>query len=62
MKRTEIEHLISRLARSQGSWSRTWVAMNEMKVNNPTLYDKFMSGLEQKDFKDMIDLILYFEN
>ena len=62
MTKFEIEHIISYLARSQGSWSRTWSAMLQMRHDTPVLYDKFMESLIKKDFKDAVDLILYFEN
>lgn len=61
MTREEILDTIKSLSHSQGFYQRIYDAMEELKQNDPEQYELFMKNLEAQDFKDEVDLVLFFE-
>ena len=61
MNREQIMEVIRQLAHSQGSYGRFYRALCEMRDNEPERFDKAMAMLEEKKFKDIVDLVLYLE-
>lgn len=61
MNREQILKTISGLAKSQGFYGRLLMNLADLKSNDPEKYEKAMSELEAKNFKDELELILYFE-
>lgn len=61
MKREQILKTIAGLARSQGFYGRLLMILSNLKSNDPEKYEKAMSELEAKNFKDELELILYLE-
>ena len=61
MKRKEILETIRRLAESQGFYGRLYQNLVDLREESLGKYDKFMEILEKENFKDSVDLILYFE-
>jgi len=61
MKRQQIIDTIKDLAKSQGLYGRILVGMRELEELDPEAYEKNMQFLEEQNFKDAVDLVLYFE-
>ena len=61
MNREQIMEAIKQLAQSQGTYSRFYRDLCEMREEDPERFDKAMTMLEEKKFKDIVDLILYLE-
>lgn len=61
MNRLEIMETFAMLARSQGSYTRMYNALREMEADQPDDYDQLMTQLEEENFKDAVDLIMYVE-
>lgn len=61
MNREQIMEAIRQLAHSQGSYTRFYRDLCEMRENEPERFDKAMTMLEEKKFKDTVDLVLYLE-
>ena len=57
MSKKEILNTIEKLSHSQGSYTR----LNQFLNENTTESEEFLNLLESKNFKDPVDLILYFE-
>ena len=62
MNREQIMETIRQLANSQGSYGRFYRALCEMRDNEPDRFDKAMTMLEEKNFKDAVDLVMYLES
>ena len=62
MNREQIMEAIRQLAHSQGSYTRFYRDLCEMREEDPERFDKAMSMLEEKNFTDTVDLILYLES
>lgn len=62
MNREQIMEAIRQLAHSQGSYSRFYRDLCEMRDNEPERFDKAMTMLEEKNFKDTVDLVMYLES
>lgn len=58
MKAEQIMNCFRDLAKSQGFYGRI---LNQIK-ENPVAGDKFLKELEEQNFKDEVDLILYLES
>lgn len=58
MKRDEILENIKLLAKSQGYYGRLLETLETMEQES---YNNIMDKLEQENFKDVIDLVMYFE-
>ena len=61
MNREQIMEAIKQLAQSQGNYSRFYRDLCEMRENEPERFNKAMTILEEKKFKDIVDLVLYLE-
>ena len=61
MKRQQIIDTIKELAKSQGLYGRILAGMRELEELDPETYEKNMQFLEEQNFKDAVDLVLYFE-
>lgn len=62
MNRDQIMEAIRQLAHSQGSYTRFYRDLCEMRENEPERFDKAMTMLEEKNFTDTVDLVLYLES
>lgn len=58
MKREEIKALLRSLARSQGVYGRL---LRDIESLDKVDQEDFWSDLEEQNFKDELDVILYFE-
>lgn len=61
MTRKEIMKTFAMLARSQGSYTRLYNSLRELEADQPDDYDTLMIQLEEENFKDAVDLIMYVE-
>ena len=62
MNRKQIMEAIRQLAHSQGFYSRLYRDLCEMQEEDPDRFDEAMTMLEEKDFKDAVDLVMYLES
>lgn len=62
MNREQIMEAIKQLAQCQGSYSRFYRDLCEMREEDPDRFDKAMTMLEEKNFKDTVDLVMYLES
>lgn len=62
MNREQIMEAIKQLAHSQGSYGRFYRDLCEMREEDPDRFDKAMTMLEEKNFKDAVDLVMYLES
>lgn len=58
MNKNQIYNTIVSLAKSQGYYSNLLEAMDANLDNK----EEFLNALEEKEFKDTVDLILYLES
>lgn len=58
VSRTEILDAIRTLAMSQGWYGRFLEAIESLEGDE---YEEVMTTLEEQDFKDMVDLVMYLE-
>ena len=61
MNMNQILSTIKELANSQGFYGRMYHNIMELKQNSPSDYDLLVEELEGQNFKDAVDMILYFE-
>ncbi|NCC80491.1 MAG: hypothetical protein EOM07_12915 [Clostridia bacterium] len=61
MTRKEILETIEMLSRSQGFYGRLLRDLEIMRENDPYPYEAFMKELENEEFRDPVDMVLYFE-
>lgn len=62
MNRDEIMAAIKMLASSQGFYSRMYSSLCEMRDNDPDEFDRNMSILEELNFGDAVDMVMFFES
>ena len=62
MKRNQILSVIKSLASSQGFYSKLYRSLKDAEVNNFDAYDSYLSLLEEQNFGDAVDLILFLES
>lgn len=62
MNREQILACIDELSKSKGFYSRLKNALNTGREEMPNEYEKFMRELEEQNFKDAVDLVLYLES
>lgn len=62
MNREQIMEAIRQLAYSQGSYGRFYRDLCEMREEDPDRFDEAMTMLEDENFKDAVDLIMYLES
>lgn len=61
MNRNEILTAIAELAYSQGFYGRLLNNLLEMRENDPDTFDVTMTMLEEQNFGDRLDMVLFFE-
>ena len=61
MKRAQILETIKQLAKSQGFYGRLLYNLESAESYNPESYEEFMTELENKNFSDAVDLVIYLE-
>ncbi len=61
MNRLEIMKTFETLAYSQGYYARLYNALRGMEAYQPYDYDQIMTQLEEENFKDAVDLVMYVE-
>ena len=61
MKRDDILNVFAELAQSQGFYGRLLRDLREMEECDPDSYEEVMTQLEEQNFHDALDLILYIE-
>lgn len=57
----QIMDTIRNLAQSQGSYGRLLARITEMRLENPEGYEELKKELEEQNFKDAVDIVMYFE-
>lgn len=62
MNRDEIMDTIKMLASSQGFYSRMYSSLCEMRDNDPDEFDRNMTILEEQNFDDAVDMVMFFES
>ena len=53
--------VIKNLAQSQGFYSRLYANIIDTKENSPEAWEDFKEVMESQNFKDPVDIILFFE-
>lgn len=61
MNRDEIMDAIKMLASSQGFYGRMYINLREMRDNDPDEFDRNMTILEEQNFGDAVDMVMFFE-
>ena len=61
MKIKEILATIRDLAKSQGYYGRLYRMITDMAKNDPDNYEQLVRELERQNFRDSVDLVLFFE-
>ena len=62
MNRDEIMDAIKMLAGSQGFYSRMYSNLCELRDNDPDEFDRNMTILEEQNFGDAVDLVMFLES
>lgn len=57
----EIMSAIRSLAQSQGYYGRLYNELWEMQTNDPEKWEEVKNTLEAQNFKDTLDMVMYFE-
>ena len=61
MKIDEILDVIVGLASSQGFYGRLYESLMDVKHNQPEYWVELVGQLEAQNFKEPLDVVLYFE-
>ena len=61
MNTVQVIEVIKDLAKSQGFYSRMWQNIQENILTDEEKYENFQQFCEQQNFKDVVDLVLFFE-
>ena len=61
MNAVQVIEVIKDLAKSQGFYSRLWQSIQENILTDEEEYENFQQFCEQQNFKDAVDLVLFFE-
>ena len=61
MNSLQVIEVIKELAKSQGFYSRLWQNIQENILTDEEKYETFQQFCEQQNFKDAVDLVLFFE-
>lgn len=61
MKMNEILENIKMLSKNQGFYGRLYHQIMDYKENNPKVFERIANDLEAQNFKDTVDMIMYFE-
>lgn len=62
MKINEILSAIRSLAQSQGFYSRLYSDLLSVKQSSPDEWADIVTVLENRNFKDTVDMVLFFES
>jgi hypothetical protein len=62
LKKSEILDGIKSLANAQGSYGRMLKSLRELEESDPEKYNKVMTKLEEKKFKDIVDFVMFIES
>lgn len=62
MKINEILSVIHSLAQSQGFYSRLYSDLLSVKQSSPDEWADIVTVLENRNFKDTVDMVLFFES
>lgn len=57
----QIMAAIRSLAQSQGYYGRLYNELLEMQTNDPEKWEEVKNTLEAQNFKDTLDMVMYFE-
>ena len=57
----QIMAAIRSLAESQGYYGRLYNDLREMQTNDPEKWEEVKNTLEGQHFKDLLDMVLFFE-
>lgn len=57
----EIMAVIRSLAESQGYYGRLYNELWEMQTNDPEKWEEVKNKLEEQNFSDSLDVVMYFE-
>lgn len=57
----QIMAAIRSLAQSQGYYGRLYKELQEMQTNDPDQWDEVKNTLEAQNFKDSLDMVMFFE-
>lgn len=58
----QIMAAIRSLAESQGFYGRLYNELWEMQTNDPEKWEEVKNTLEAQNFKDSLDMVMYFES
>lgn len=58
----KVLEVIERLSHSQGFYSRLLENILYLKDNEPDTYEQWKEEMEKQEFKDPLDIVLYFES
>lgn len=58
----QIMAAIRSLAESQGFYGRLYNELWEMQTNDPDQWEEVKNTLEAQNFKDTLDMVMYFES
>ena len=61
MKYERIKYEIYTLAKSQGFYGRLYDAIREVEEQGGEAFEELKEKLEAQNFKDVVDMVLYFE-
>lgn len=61
MKREEILRLFKSLSKSNGYYGRLLADLNELSQINPESYESIMIDLENQNFQNPLDVVLFVE-
>ena len=62
MNMNMILYEIRQLSFSQGFYGRLYNTLIELQSNDPEKYEEIKEELEAQNFKDAVDMVLYFES
>lgn len=57
----QIMAAIRSLAQSQGYYGRLYNELWEMQTNDPDKWEEVKNTLEKQNFKDSLDMVMFFE-
>ena len=58
----QVIDVIRELSHSQGFYSRMYERILELHRNDPECFENFKREVEAQNFKDPVDVVLYFES
>ena len=57
----QVLDVIRDLSHSQGFYSRLYEAILELKQNDEAAFNEFAKAVEAQNFRDSVDVVLFFE-